>query len=193
MARPAGFAREEVLEKAMQAFWDRGYCATSMAQLVAATELNPGSLYAAFQSKRGLFLAALDHYGERSAERIEHALRTAESPLQGIRSYFRQLAAYVADPQAERGCFLVNSVLELGRRDAAIGASAKRHFDVIEAKFRNALTGAQTAGELAPDKDPRALAALLMSSIWGLRVLGATAPDAERARGVVRQLLQLLD
>ena len=37
MARPAEYDRDEVLGRAMQAFWDNGYCATSVSQLVEAT------------------------------------------------------------------------------------------------------------------------------------------------------------
>ena len=59
MARPAQYDRDKILDKAMQTFWEHGYCATSMATLVQTTDLKPGSLYAAFESKQGLFLATL--------------------------------------------------------------------------------------------------------------------------------------
>lgn len=193
MARPAEFEREEVLEKAMQAFWDQGYGATSLAHLVEVTDLHPGSLYAAFDSKEGLFLAALDHYGQRSAERMERALAEADSPLEGIRSYFRQLAEDAANPRAKRSCLLVNSVLELGRHNKTVQQRVTRHLDTLEALFRGALEDAQAKGELSAEKDPAALAAFLMSNIWGLRVLGGTAPAPERTQAVVRQVLALLD
>jgi TetR/AcrR family transcriptional repressor of nem operon len=193
MARPTQFEREDVLEKAMQAFWDHGYCATSMADLVEVTDLKPGSLYAAFKSKEGLFLAALDHYGERSVARVERALAEAGSPLEGIRGYFRQLAKDATDPQAKSGCFLVNTVLELARQDEAVQKRVNRHLGAIETLFRHALEAAQANGELSPDKDPKALAAFLMTNIWGLRVLGGTGPAPGRARAIVNQLLKSLD
>lgn len=193
MARPAQFEREEVLEKAMQAFWDHGYCATSMADLVAATELKPGSLYAAFESKESLFLAALDHYGERSVAKIARALGEAASPLEGVRGYFRQLAADAANPRAKRSCFLVNTVLELARQNKAVQKRVNRHLESIEGLFRSALEAAQASGELSPGKDPQALATFLMSNIWGLRVLGGTAPAPARTQAVVNQLLTVLD
>lgn len=192
MARPAQFERDEVLAKAMEAFWNHGYCATSMADLVEATDLKPGSLYAAFQSKEDLFLATLDYYGQESAARVEQALAKADSPLEGIRRYFRQLAREVADPRAKRSCFLVNTVLELARQNKAVQKRVNRHLGAIETLFRRALETAQARGELARDKDPKALAAFLMSNIWGLRVLGGTAPAPERTRAVVNQLLRLL-
>ncbi|MET0015091.1 MAG: TetR/AcrR family transcriptional regulator [Sedimenticola sp.] len=193
MARPIQFEREDVLEKAMQAFWDQGYCATSMANLVEVTNLKPGSLYAAFDSKEGLFLAALDHYGERSVARIERALASADSPLEGIRGYFGKLAEETADPKAKRSCLLVNTALELGRSNPAVLERVKHHLGAIEERFKQALSSAREQGELGAGKDPDALAALLMSSIWGLRVLGGTAPQPQRARAVVDQLMTLLD
>jgi TetR/AcrR family transcriptional repressor of nem operon len=193
MARPAQFEREAVLDKAMQAFWDHGYCATSMAELMKATGLQPGSLYGAFDSKQGLFLAALDHYGERGAGRLRQALADADSPLQGIRGFFRRLAGDIADPKARRSCLLVNTVLELSRQDAAVQQRVNSHLDAMEELFRQALEAARTSGELAPDKDPAALAAFLMTSIWGLRVLGGTDPAPERVHAVLEQLLAQLD
>lgn len=193
MARPAQFKREEVLEKAMRAFWDHGYGATSLTDLVEVTDLNPGSLYAAFESKESLFLAALDHYGERSVARVERTLAEAESPLAGIRDYLLQLGEDAASPRAKRSCLLVNTVLEQARQNKTVQKRVNRHLDTIEALFRRALETAQANGELSPDKDPGALATFLMCNIWGLRVLGGTAPTPERVRAVVSQLLALLD
>jgi TetR/AcrR family transcriptional repressor of nem operon len=193
MARPAQFKREDVLEKAMRTFWNQGYRATSLADLVEVTDLNPGSLYAAFHSKEGLFLAALDHYGERSVARVERTLAEADSPLEGVRTYFRQLGEDAANPRAKRSCLLVNTVLELGRQNKTVHRRVTRHLDALEALFRRALEASQADGELSPDKDPEALAAFLMCNIWGLRVLGGTAPTADRPRAVVKQLLALLD
>lgn len=193
MARPIQFERDQVLDQAMHAFWDQGYCATSMSQLVKATGLNPGSIYAAFKSKEGIFMAALDHYGEASVKRIRRSIDSADNPLDGIRSYFRQLAATAADPAAKRSCFLVNTVLELARQNPKVQQRINHHFAAVESCFVEALTAACDGGRLSPDTDTAALAAFLMSSIWGLRVLGATDPSAARADAVVNQVLRLLE
>ena len=193
MARPIQFERDDVLEKAMQAFWNQGYNATSMADLVDVTDLRPGSIYAAFDSKEGLFLAALDHYAEQSLARIERALAEADSPLEGIRIFFRKLGREAAGERANRSCLLVNTVLEMARQNETVQKRVNRHLGTIEALFRHALETAQTSGELSPDKDPKALAVFLMTSIWGLRVLGGTNPAPARTRSVVNQLLTLLE
>ncbi|MCP3870793.1 MAG: TetR/AcrR family transcriptional regulator [Gammaproteobacteria bacterium] len=193
MVRPIQFDRDQVLDRAMDAFWDQGYCATSMSSLVKRTKLNPGSIYAAFQSKEGLFLASLNHYGAKSLAQISSAIAAAETPLEGIRKYLHQLAARSSDPESRRGCFLVNTVLELAHRDEKVRASVNRHFDAIEQCFREALQRAQQAGELRGDRDPEAMAGCLMATIWGLRVMSGTGSDADRTQAVVSQLLRILD
>lgn len=192
MARPAEFDREQVLEQAMLAFWQQGYCATSVADLTETTALKPGSLYAAFKSKEGLFLAALDHYGELSADKIRQSLSSAGTPLEGVRFFLQQLSANAYGPEAKRSCFLVNTVLEVARHNPQVRVRVNHHLDAIEALFRRALETARESGELGPDKDPEALAAFIMTNIWGLRVLLAAGADPQRVRAVVDQLLDML-
>ena len=192
MARPVRYDREEILDKAMQTFWEQGYCATSMAKLVETTDLKPGSLYAAFESKQGLFLATLDHYGALSAEKLRAHLGEAESPLEAIESYFDRLADDIDKRRGQTSCFLVNTVLELSQRDAQIRKRINRHFARIETAFVDALTNACENGELDSDTDCTALAAFLMNNIWGLRVLAGTKPAPGRARQVVRLVKQAL-
>lgn len=190
MARPASFDRDQVLERATATFWEHGYCATSVSQLVAATRLQPGSLYAAFESKEGLFLAALDHYAQHGLERLRRVLAQAADPLQGIETFFERLTG--ADAERGRGCLLVNTVLEIGRQNPAVQARVKAHLDDIEAILATALRQAQASGLLAADKSPPALARFLMTTVWGLRVLAGTGADAASQRQVVRQALSVL-
>jgi len=193
MARPTRFTREDVLEKAMQAFWSEGYNATGMADLVTITDLRPGSLYGSFKSTRDLFRAPLDHYGEHSVAKIEQALNASDSPLTDIRGFFLEQARDAAGDNGKRSCFLVNTVLELARRDNEIREQINVYFKQIEALFRRRLKQAQACGELGADKDPKTLAAFLLNNIWGLRVLGGTAPSLRRAQDIVKLVLSVLD
>lgn len=192
MARPATYDREEVLGRATAVFWERGYADTSINQLVQATRLQPGSLYAAFESKEGLFLAVLDHYAAQSLARLREHLSAAADPLSGVRSFFDGLAR--ADRAAAiRGCLLVNTAIEVGRQDSRIRSRVRDHLAAIEGCLRDALQQARDNGDLAPDKSPADLAGFLMATIWGLRVLGATGVDPRAAQRVVRQAFTLLD
>lgn len=193
MARTATYNREEVIEKAMQAFWENGYEATGMSQITRVTGLNPGSLYAAFQSKQELFLAALDLYGDFNQAAIARELAKSSNPLDGVREFFRQLATASSGPVGKRSCFLVNSALEVARHDKAARKLIHAHFQKVETLFFTTLEKAQAEGYLAPAKDPRTLAASLMVFIWGLRVLGVTGATPAHAEAIVEQVLTLLN
>lgn len=191
MARPVSFDRDDVLGRATTTFWERGYGATSISDLVEATRLQPGSLYAAFESKQGLFLAVLDHYARNTLERLRQRLGGADDPLQGIEIFLNGLAAERADSR-RRGCLLVNSALEVGRSDSDVQARVSRHLGRIEAALRAALQQAQDDGVLAEGKSPAVLARFLMTTIWGLRVLGSTGASARDAKLVVAEALSVL-
>ena len=194
MARPVQFDREAVLNRAMHAFWEHGYAATSMATLLEETRLKPGSLYAAFQSKEALFLASLDHYAEQSLARISDALHRSESPMSDLRDYLQGLAESSATATRKSySCLLVNTALELSAHNVKVKERVDRHLGEIEALFRECLERAQACEELGGEAKPEDLAAYIMTMIWGLRVLGGTASDPARAYSVVRQLLQVLD
>lgn len=192
MARPIEFNRTLVLDRATRAFWNKGYCATSMANLVTETKLKPGSLYAAFSSKEGLFLATLDHYGLRNVETIRRTLTDPKSPLEGVRTFLRQLATDAAT-DVDHSCFLVNSALEVARHNAEIRERVKVHLDAVRGLFRDALADARDQGELPLSKDPETLATLIMANIFGIRVLLAAGSEPQEIQGIVDQVLTLLD
>ena len=77
--RPREFDIDEALAKAILVFRERGYHATSIADLTAAMGLAAGSVYKAFKDKRAVFLAAFDRYQtQRHRDRLD--LVATESP-----------------------------------------------------------------------------------------------------------------
>ncbi|MEU9005459.1 helix-turn-helix domain-containing protein, partial [Streptomyces sp. NPDC048551] len=65
MPRPREFEPERVLDAAMLRFWERGYQATSIEDLVKATGVKPGSIYSVFPGgKRALFVKSLERYSK---------------------------------------------------------------------------------------------------------------------------------
>ena len=75
MGRPKQFIREEVLQKALPLFWEKGISATTVQDLEAATGVNKSGLYSEFENKEDIFLASLRYYLEN---RGGEAILTAE-------------------------------------------------------------------------------------------------------------------
>ncbi|EAR62259.1 TetR/AcrR family transcriptional regulator [Neptuniibacter caesariensis] len=192
MARPAEFDRTDVLEKAMEVFWRTGYNATSITDLVNATKLKPGSLYGAFQSKRGLFLEVIDTYAERSINRAEVAFSNAASPLEGIERFFQLFCNDLSNDEIGRGCLMVNTMLELATEDDEIRERVSGYLNQVEDYFIKAITQAQSEGSLNSNQAPEDLATYLMTNIWGLRVLSSKRPDRKQYDAVITNILRSL-
>jgi len=192
MARPAEFDRQDVLIKAMNTFWRTGYTGTSINDLVTATDLKPGSLYGAFDSKRRLFFETVDLYANRTLLRVETTLLESTSPLQGVFTFFDRLCADLASDNSGKGCLLLNTLMELGSEDQELRNHITAYLNQVEKVFEKTLERARQAGELGADADCTQLAKFLMTAIWGLRVLNTTLPERSAYQQVCQTYLSAL-
>jgi len=167
--RPRKFDLDEALDSAMEAFWDTGYEATSMADLMAATGMHKGSLYQSFGDKHSLYKAALSKYllGMRNVK--NELLKQASTPMEAIRLVSHGLVD-IADGDSEipKGCMALNSVVELAPRDPEVQAILAEHFSLMRQSMVKALSRAQEMGELSKNRSPELIASLLMTFMSGL-------------------------
>ena len=193
MARQLEFDRGEVLQKAMELFWERGYEGTSLNALLARTGIKRQSLYNAFGSKHDLYLEALGRY--RSGEgRATISPMFERGPVRERlrRTYQNAIEEALCDP-ARKGCFIANATLELGTRDDATGRLVSDNLKGSEALFTAALTDAQARGEIAEDRDPKALARHFVNTLYGLRVVSKATQDREMLEDIAATALSVLD
>lgn len=190
MARPVEFDRQTVIHKAMDLFWRNGYTATSIQDLLEATDLNRGSLYTAFGSKRQLFLEALAEYGRMRVTQIQTVLQAAESPLAGIYTIFQDLIKESVQDEQGYSCLMVNTILEMSAHDREMIQIIGGMMEQIEALFCQAIIAAQQQNLLPATKNAQSLARFLITGISGLRVLAQTRPGQAAIADVVNNLLQ---
>jgi TetR/AcrR family transcriptional repressor of nem operon len=183
----------EVLKRATEAFWARGYDATSINDLVAATGIHRGSLYAAFTDKRGLFLRALEHYDREHRQAFLTTLERDHGPREAIREAFRQVAAASQSGRNRKGCLLVNTALELAPHDPAIEKIVRAKLEAVEAFFRGRIMAAQQVGTIRPEVPAAETARVLFALFVGLRVITRSRPDKAVIKAIVTQAEALLD
>ncbi|RPK94023.1 MULTISPECIES: TetR/AcrR family transcriptional regulator [Streptomyces] len=194
MARTKEFDPEAALQSALELFWQRGYEATSMADLVEHLGIGRASIYATFGNKHELYLKALDRYSENGDSGLLRELSQPGPALPAVRGIVRRFAAEAnADDRRAKGCFVTNTAAELGPHDPAAARRVEASWDHIETLLRSALVRAQAQGELGADRDPRALARMLLVLMQGLRVVGKASDDPGRVRDAAEQALTLLD
>jgi TetR/AcrR family transcriptional regulator, transcriptional repressor for nem operon len=177
MARPRKFDPDEVVDRSMHAFWERGYHETSVDDLVNATGLRPGSLYNAFPGgKHGLFLETLARYSKLVVPEKLGALERSGAGLAELRDYFDGLVDDLSQPEGRIGCLMVNSTVELAAVDSEVGEVAREHMSRLERNAERALRNAKRRGEIPAGVSPRAKAAQLMATGMGVMVVGKTNP-----------------
>ena len=193
MARPKEFARDVVLDRAMQVFWSRGYEATSIQHLVDRMGIQRGSLYDTFGDKRGLFFAAIDRYDRVVAAKLLAPLDEPASGRDAIREFFRLKVELSLEPGRPRGCLVTNSAAEVVSRDRDAATRVGAVLSKIEAAFQRAVARAQKAGEIDPKRNARALARFLTSSAQGLSVMAKVFPDRAVLGDIVKVILAALE
>ncbi|GAB3973654.1 TetR/AcrR family transcriptional regulator [Actinoallomurus acanthiterrae] len=193
MARTKEFDPDAVLQKAMELFWERGYEATSMADLVEHLGIARASIYATFGGKHDLYVKAYERYVQSRDPNVVEMLSQPGPALPAVRALVRAYAEESATDPHRRGCMVVNTAVELGGRDPQAARRVEASWDVVETALTSALTRARAQGELPADRDPRALARFLLVLLQGMRVLGRAAPDPARLRDAAEQALAALE
>ena len=106
----------------MEAFWAKGYEATSMSDLCACTGLHKGSLYQAFGDKHKLFMDALHHYADSEFRDVAAVAFKSDSPLENIRAAVTKICDHAGN---EKGCMMINSMVELAPHDPEVKAALR--------------------------------------------------------------------
>lgn len=195
MARHARYDRKVALEKAVGLFWEKGYHGSSMKQIEHALDMRPGSIYATFGSKDGLFSEALASYAERGGREMATHLEQYNSIVDGLQDYLRTIAANCG-PDTEmpsRACMIVKTLLESSNTHGALAAQANSILSAIERALRATLEQAKGRGELVSAADCSRLARLLQAQIMALRAMAERGLTAEQLQALGDDMAAILD
>ncbi|HVZ50536.1 MAG TPA: TetR/AcrR family transcriptional regulator [Pseudolabrys sp.] len=187
--RPRSFDPETAVERAMGVFWSRGYHGTALPDLLRATSLSRGSLYAAFGGKHALFLRALDRYIADALARIDDELGPRHGPVEGLRILLAGYVDRTSGANGRRGCLLVATAMELAGHDPDVEARVRAFFNAMEAKAAGAFARAKASGQLADRVEPKSAARILICFVEGLRVTGKTGRTRAASQATADALL----
>jgi len=192
VGRPREFDVDEALEAAMEAFWAKGYEATSLMDLVSATGLHKGSLYKAFGDKHSLFVQALKRYLQSMRSARDKSLAAAKSPLDGIRAVLHAMVDFLDDSPSPMGCMAINTLIELAPHDGEVKALMVDHIDRMRSSLRDAVSQAQAAGQIDKSRPPELVTALLLTMLAGVGTTIKTGIQKTDAHTLVDAQLDVL-
>ncbi|MFT5707026.1 MAG: TetR/AcrR family transcriptional repressor of nem operon [Oceanospirillaceae bacterium] len=170
MSRKKNFDPEQVLARAVELFWKKGYADTSLSDLVEYLGINRFSLYSTFGDKKSLYLLSLNYYIDNHSVPALEKLNATDSGLKELESYF----SYFSKIQYSQtsGCFVQNAILELSLTDQDVSQAGQRLYSLVLAGFTNVLKNAQQANEISTFKDVDKISHFLLLQVQGIRVLG---------------------
>ncbi len=188
--RPKTFDRDEVLEQALDLFWQRGYSATGIGELTEHMGIGRQSLYNTFGDKHTLYLEALRCYTERRLSHAREVLEADGSPLGNLQEFFGMWREEGLNSSC--GCMMVNGSTEIGAVDDAAARIIENSQNRLETLFRDLLERARDAGELNESAQPRAFARLILNTANGLAARSRLGLTEEMINDVLGTLLKVL-
>ncbi|MEP0354573.1 TetR/AcrR family transcriptional regulator [Paraglaciecola sp.] len=185
MRKNAKFDRAEVVDNATRLYWEKGFNGTSMRNLQDVIDMRPGSIYATFGSKEGLFKEALNRYTEMGIEELRRCRVHSSSPLVALNVFMRNVVLDYANKAPNRMCMLAKTMGELTQDTPELLKEAKRLLAKVEAEFVTLLQEAQDLGELDSTKNVATLARHIQVQTMGLRTYAKACDNQEELETMV--------
>ncbi|MBE1471723.1 TetR/AcrR family transcriptional regulator [Kibdelosporangium phytohabitans] len=180
--RPRAFDRGEVLAKALEAFWEHGFEATSVAGLTKAMGIGPPSLYAAFGDKKALFREAVAVYQRTHGAFAARALAEEPTARQGIARMLHEAATQYTSPAHPRGCLIISAAVNCTPDSADIEQHLRDERNANVADLERRIQSDVDSGTLPAGTNARALAVFTAATLQGMSQQardGASREDLE--------------
>ncbi|WP_369013649.1 TetR/AcrR family transcriptional regulator [Flavobacterium anhuiense] len=189
MARTKEFNEDQALDKAIEIFWHKGYNGTSAQDLVNHLGLSRSSLYDTFGDKQKLFVKSLKRYQKKNLDSLNELFENAENIKTALTEIFKQAVIESLQDRITKGCFMVNSAVELAMHDPEIAKIVHDNQKVVEDVFCNAVRKGQELGQISEKQDARSLARFIFNNYSGIRVL---ARAGEKDKQVYDDILKAI-
>ncbi|AOW14170.1 TetR family transcriptional regulator [Hydrogenophaga crassostreae] len=186
------FDEDEIVGKAMNVFWEKGYEPASMADLIAGTGITRGSLYNAFGGKEALFIKALEKYDKDNRRALLAELEAVDDPVRAIAVLFDGLVAETVADAEKKGCFLVNTASDLATHGEEVNRLVRDGLRDFQAFFRRCIEVGQARQKIPLGIEPEAAAKGLMAMVVAIRVLGRGVFDEASLKTIAEQAQRLL-
>jgi AcrR family transcriptional regulator len=188
MVKTAKFDRQQVVDKAKDLYWQKGFHATSMRNLQDVIDMRPGSIYATFGSKEGLFKEALQHYKNSGLATLAKCRENSDSPIAALKLFMRKLIVDTQKGAPNSICMLAKTVAELTDQNQELLDLAIAAMNEIEKAFEALVIEAQSMGEVDSAKDSARLASHVQIQISGLRTYAKTHPGAQNLNSMIDEV-----
>ncbi|MBU3891796.1 TetR/AcrR family transcriptional regulator [Serratia rubidaea] len=190
--RPRSFDRDKALLKALDLFWRKGYEPASVAELCAAMEINPPSLYAAFGNKAKLFLEAVSYYERVYWKKTWDRLEQTADITQAIDTFFSEAADILLSPSAPCGCMVVLAAINVSAESKEVVSAVSVLRQEGKDLFNKRLVRAVQEGQLPEGTNTAVLATVLNTLLEGMSIEAKDGATPESLQMIGQHAIRLL-
>ncbi len=182
MARPREFNYEDALRGAMDIFWQRGYRATNLPDLLTAMGMTRGSFYQAFGDKEATYLEALDYYDAEVVSKVIEMLNTCDAKT----ATACLMPMFESNNSDKRGCFICNAMVEMGPAHPNAARKARAMADRLRDAILSVL---ERHGKERSDRALAETADLILHLYFGKQAMGKAGGSTADWEGRLRSLI----
>ncbi|MGH1537734.1 MAG: TetR/AcrR family transcriptional regulator [Gammaproteobacteria bacterium] len=193
MGRQPAYQRKDVLDKASQVFLRNGFQRTTIKDITKATGLQPGSIYAAFENKNGLYTEVIEHYTKCQISILENCEEQSDTSLEAIKAFFKMTGDHIAQRTPAAHCLLVYGAFEIPENEKELRYYMQLKLQEIESHIYVLLVKAQENNEIVCDENPIELARFLMTLLFGHRVLAQLHASSETIDNTIDRVFEVLE
>jgi TetR/AcrR family transcriptional regulator, transcriptional repressor for nem operon len=193
MARTKDFDENEVLSKAIQLFWHKGYKGTSMQDLVDGLGISRSSLYDTYTDKHTLFMKALESYQNSGANNIQKIITDSGSAKEIIKKLLQLSIFDLLGDKQHKGCFMVNAEVEVAPHDQEVNSMVCKNDQQMEEAFYQVIQKGKDSGEIKNQQDARALARFFFNAVKGMHVTAKSTVDKSIFNDIINLTVSILD
>jgi AcrR family transcriptional regulator len=189
--RPRSFDEDQAIDAAMRVFWEKSFEGTTMTDLTDATGLSRSSIHAAFGSKEGLFLKAVERYKSKQMTYIPKALAEPTLP-RAIEALFRGMVNYLSIPGNPKGCLSIHGALACGNDGELVTQVMAKWYRSNENRLKERIQQAQREGELGRDVNAADYARYIATIMMGIGIQAVNGARRAELTRTVDMTLQFL-
>lgn len=191
--RPRLFDEQEIIKKAAEVFWTKGYEASSAEELLQAMDIGKGSFYLLFKGgKRELYQKSLELLSSESLNKLTIDIENSEDQMAFLKNKFLSLADASLE-RKKKGCYLGNAIVEMSNMDKETHQKAVKLLAKLEKAFEKIIETAQKEKKIRSKEKPTVLAKYLINLWNGINLTRRMNPDTESLKAVIHLQFKIVE
>ena len=185
---PTTDTRQRLIDAAAELFWERGYAATGLSDILGSAGARGGSLYHFFPSKDDLLLAVVEHHARVLETTLENTLAAHEEHRDKVLAFVGFYARFMERTGYTLGCPLTNLSGEIADTHGAPAACIADFNARMIARLAECVAACNTGAG-----DSTQVAASILAMVQGATLQARTAKSPTVLAACAQTIARLLE